>query len=144
MNTSAIDEAIDKYVADRMKKGKKRASERFLSYAYLRFAGDDLCEFMKNAGGLSRYYMDFLKVMENPFKGPELPWFASMLTVLAVSCFMMTSPDLRTSGIFIFSGTLVCLWTLLRETAKKWRELEVLIAIYREIAELTEYELCEK
>lgn len=144
MNTSAIDEAINKYVADRMKKGKKRASERFLSYAYLRFAGDELGEFMKNVRGLSRYYMDFLKVMENPFKGPELPWFASMITILVVSCFMLASEEWRTSGIFIFSATVVALGTLLRETAKKWRELEVLIAIYREIAELADCELCNK
>lgn len=140
MDTKFIDEAIDKYVDERMKAGKKSAAQRFLSYAYLKYAGDELAEFMKKAGGLSRYYVDFLKVMENPFKGPEFAWFASMLTVGVVSCFMMEEENTRLAGIFIFSGTFVHAWALLRLVAKKWREIGVMIAIYREIIEIVEGE----
>lgn len=144
MDTQAIEEAIDKYVNERMEKGKKRACERFLSYVYLKHTGEDFHEFMQNVRGLTRYYIDFLKVMENPFKGPELPWFASMITVAVASCLLMKNPDLRLLGILVFSGTAVSAWQLLRETARKWRELEVMIAIYREIAELAEYETCDR
>ena len=81
MNIELIDEAIDKYVAERMKQTQQAASERFLTYVHLRHRGDELADFLKRVRGLSRYYVDYLKVMHNPFKGPELAWLASMLTV---------------------------------------------------------------
>ena len=140
MDTTVIDEAIDKYVNERMKAGKKSAAERFISYAYLKYAGDELAEFLKKVRGLSRYYVDFLTLMENPFKGPELAWLASMITVGVVSCYMMGNEDSRIAGIFIFSGTLVHAWSLIRMVAKKWREIGVMIAIYREIIEIVERE----
>jgi len=141
MNTQAIDEAIDKYVHERMAKGKKRASERFLSYAHLKYAGEELAEFMKKVGGISRYYMDFLNVMENPVRGPELAWLASMIVVGIYSVYLMCSDASRLTGIMVFSGTLVHGWTLIRLAAQKWREVGVMIAIYREIAEIAEQEM---
>lgn len=140
MDTKLIDEAIDKYVHERMEKGRKSAAERFLSYAYLKYAGDELTEFLKKVRGLTRYYVDFLTLMENPFKGPELAWFASMITIGIVSCFMMGDEETRLAGIFIFSGTLVHAWSLILMVAKKWREIGVMIAIYREIIEIVEKE----
>jgi hypothetical protein len=140
MNTQSIDEAIDKYVHERMVKGRKRASERFLSYAHLKYAGEELAVFMKKVGGLSRYYMDFLNVMENPFRGPELAWLASMIVVGIYSCYLLTSEDSRLTGIMVFSGTLVHGWALLRMACQKWREIGVMIAIYREIAEIADQE----
>lgn len=95
MDTTVIDEAIDKYVHERMKTGKKSAAERLISYAYLKYAGDELAEFLKKVRGLSRYYVDFLTLMENPFKGPELAWLASMIVVGVASCYMMGNEDLR-------------------------------------------------
>ncbi|AAR33406.1 hypothetical protein KIP69_00445 [Geobacter sulfurreducens] len=140
MDTTVIDEAIDKYVHERMEKGKTRAAERFLSYAYLKYAGDEVGEFLRKAKGLTRYYVDFLTLMENPFKGPELAWFASMIVVGIVSCVMLSEEQTRLAGIFILSGTLVHAWSLLRMVAKKWREIGVMIAIYREIIEIIERE----
>ncbi|AJE04634.1 GSU0071 family protein [Geobacter pickeringii] len=140
MDTTVIDEAIDKYVNERMEKGRKSAAERFLSYAYLRYGGDELNEFLKKVRGLTRYYVDFLTLMENPFKGPELAWLASMITVGAVSCIMMGDEEMRITGIFLFSGTVVHAFSLLRMVAKKWREIGVMIAIYREIIEIVEQE----
>ncbi len=140
MNTQSIDEAIDKYVHERMVQGKTKASERFLSYAYLKFAGEELVEFMKKVGGLSRYYMDFLDVMENPFRGPELAWLASMLVIGGFSCYLMNSEETRLTGIFVFSGTLVHAWVLIRMAVQKWSNIGVMIAIYREIAEIAEHE----
>ncbi|BEH08435.1 MULTISPECIES: GSU0071 family protein [Geobacter] len=140
MDTTVIDEAIDKYVHERMEKGKTRAAERFLSYAYLKYAGDEVGEFLRKVKGLTRYYVDFLTLMENPFKGPELAWFASMIVVGIVSCVMLNEEQTRLAGIFILAGTLVHAWSLLRMVAKKWREIGVMIAIYREIIEIIERE----
>ncbi|RNC72185.1 MAG: hypothetical protein ED859_02275 [Desulfuromonadales bacterium] len=140
MDTTVIDEAIDKYVNERMKKGRTSAAERFLSYAYLKYAGDELNEFLKKVRGMTRYYVDFLTLMENPFKGPELAWFASMVIVGVVSGFMMGEEDTRLAGIFIFSGTLVHACSLIKMAAKKWRDIGVMIAIYREIIEIVERE----
>ncbi|KAF0220507.1 MAG: hypothetical protein FD174_1161 [Geobacteraceae bacterium] len=140
MNTEVIDEAIDKYVHERMEQGKKKASERFLAYVYLKHGGDDLLEFMKKVGGLSRYYIDFLKVMENPFKGPEVAWLASMLTIAVYACILMASEESRLLGICLFSGTLANGWFLISALAKKWCDTGVMIAIYREIVEIIEKE----
>jgi hypothetical protein len=141
MNIEQIDEAIDKYVAERMKQTKQAASERFLAYVYLRHRGDELADFLKKVGGLSRYYIDYLNVMQNPFKGPELAWLASMLTIAAYAVILMTSDDERTLGIFLLVGTLVNGFSLVCAAARKWCDTSVMIAIYREIAQIAETEL---
>ena len=141
MDTRTIDEAIDKYVHERMEKGKKKAVERFLSYVYLRHGGEEFREYMKKVGGLSRYYMDFLRVMENPFRGPEMAWLASMLVIGAFSCYLMSVDDEKYVGICIFAGTIVHGWALIRLVVKKWSDVGVMIAIYREIAEIADHEI---
>lgn len=143
MNTQVIDEAIDKYVHERMTGGKERAKERFLSYAYLKQGKDEVGEFLQKVGGLSRYYIDYLKVMSNPFKGPELAWLASMLTIAVYSVFLMTCEEDRMIGILLFSGTVANGWSLIRSIAKKWCEVGVMIAIYLEIVQIAEHELEE-
>ncbi|RII25569.1 MAG: hypothetical protein CXR31_13405 [Geobacter sp.] len=141
MDTRTIDEAIDKYVHERMEKGKKKAVERFLSYVYLRHGGEECREFMKKVGGLSRYYMDFLRVMENPFRGPEMAWLASMLVIGAFSCYLMSVDDEQFVGICVFAGTIVNGGALIRLVFKKWSDVGVMIAIYREIAEIADNEI---
>lgn len=141
MNTETVEVAIEKYVNERMEQGKERASEHFIAYAYLKYGGEELKEFMKRAGGLARYYINYLKVMENPFRGPEMWWFATMLLVGIYSCYLMGSEDQRVLGILIFSGTLVHFCALVQEVAKKWKDTGVMIAIYREIAEMAEHEI---
>lgn len=143
MNTQVIDEAIDKYVNERMSGGKERAKERFLSYAYLKQGKDGVGEFLQKAGGLSRYYIDFLKVMSNPFKGPEIAWLASMLTLAVYSVFLMTSEENRMIGVILFSGTVANGWSLIHSIARKWCDIGVMIAIYREIVQIAEHELEE-
>lgn len=140
MNTNAIEEAIHRYVDERMEKGKKRARERFLAYANMKFCGEELHEFMKKVGGISRYYMDFLSVMKNPFKGPELAWFLSLFILGVIGCMLIGDPGARDLGIFTLTGVLVNGWTLLSTLCKKWLKLSVLIAIYRELAEISDSE----
>ncbi|RNC65254.1 MAG: hypothetical protein ED859_17820 [Desulfuromonadales bacterium] len=143
MNATVIDEAIDKYVHERMRGGKKTAGARFISYAYLKYGGDEVHEFMEKVGSLSCYYIDYLKVMGNPLKGPELAWFLSMLAVGAVSCYLMNLEEFRFAGMVVFAGTLVHAWSLLCHAAQKWCETGVMIAIYREIQEIVEGEVGE-
>ncbi|ACM19292.1 hypothetical protein Geob_0930 [Geotalea daltonii FRC-32] len=141
MNTEIIDEAIEKYVHERMTAGRKRATERFLSYAYLKQGKDGVSEFLQKVRGLSNYYIDFLRVMSNPFKGPELAWLASMITIAVYAVILMGFEEDRTVGIFLFAGTLVNGWSLIRTIARKWCDIGVMIAIYLEIAQLAEHEL---
>jgi len=140
MNTHAIDEAIDKYVNERMESGKKRAEERFIAYAYTRFGGEELHQFLKKVGGLSRYYIDFFRVMQNPFKGPELAWFLSLVTMGIYGIVMMLDDSSRDMGIITLTGSFINIWTLVKALLKKWCRLGVLIAIYREIIEIAEHE----
>ena len=143
MKTETIETAIEKYVRERMEQGKQRACEHFLAYAYLKHGRDEVREFMKKAVGLSRYYINYLTAMENPFRGPELFWFASMLLVGIFSGYLMEFEDQRLFGIMVFSGTLVHGSALIVAMAKKWSETGVMIAIYREIAEIAEHEVSE-
>lgn len=143
MNTEIIDEAIDKYVHERMTAGKERATQRFLSYAYLKQGKDGVSEFLVKVRGLSNYYIDFLRVMCNPFKGPELAWLASMITVAIYAIYLMNIEEDRSVGIFLLTGTLVNGCSLARAIAKKWCDSSVMIAIYREIAQIAEHELEE-
>jgi hypothetical protein len=81
--------------------------------------------------------------MENPFRGPELFWLASMLLVGIYSCYLMELEERRLIGIMVFSGTLVHACSLIVAVAKKWSETGVMIAIYREIAEIAEHEVSD-
>ena len=141
MNTEVVEVAIEKYVQERMKQGRQRAREHFLAYAYLKLGGEELTEFMKKAGGLSRYYIKYLKAMENPLRGPEMWWLATMVLVGIYSCYLLGVEDKRFVGIMVFSGTLVHMLALVKLVAGKWSETGVMIAIYREIAEIAENEI---
>lgn len=141
MNAQNIDEAIDNYVHERMSQGKARAREHLLAYAYLKNGSDEVIEFMKKVGSLSRYYIDYLKVMHNPFKGPEFAWLITMLTVASYACILMFDDDQRLLGICLFAGTVVHGGGLIVALIRKWCETGVMIAIYREIVQLVESEL---
>ena len=137
----SIDEAIDKYVAARKENGHQKAVERFLAYAYLKHGGEDLKEFLNKVGSLTRYYIEFLRVMENPFKGPEMAWFGSMLAIAVYSCVLMANEEDRLLGICLFSGTIANACFLISTVAKKWCDVGVMIAIYREIVEIIDMEV---
>jgi hypothetical protein len=141
MNIETIDEAIDRYVSERMKEGKEKASERFLAYAYLKNRGEDALEFLRKTGGLSRYYINYLKAMENPFKGPEIAWIGSMLAIAIYAVILMTTEGELPLGIFLLVGTLVNGGSLIATICRKWCDVGVMIAIYREIVQLAEREL---
>ena len=53
----------------------------------------------------------------------------------------MGMEDLRLLGIMVFSGTVVHAGALIVAVAKKWSKTGVMIAIYREIAEIAEKEV---
>ena len=140
MKTDLIDEAIERYVSERMTAGRERATSRFLSYVHLKFSGSDLGEFMRHVTGLTRYYINVTKVFDNPFRGIEMAFLLTMLLVAAFSCFMMFNETTRLSGICVFSGTVVHGIALLRHIARKWLESDVMIAMYEEIVALVERE----
>jgi hypothetical protein len=141
METHPIDEAIERYVRERMVRGAKEASARFLAYAHLRYQGRELAEFLKKTSGLLRYYIDFFRVMINPFKGPEFSFFASSVSMAIFGGLMMLDPGERNVGIFILSGAVVSAGTIISNVLRKWCDLSVMIAIYREILALAEQEL---
>jgi hypothetical protein len=141
MNIKSIDDAIEKYAIERMEKGKEKASERFLAYAYLKHGGDEIMEFMLKVSGLARYYIEFLKDLESPFKGQELAWFAIMLAVGIYGFILMAVNDSRLLGIILIAGTLVHAWSLLRMVMHKMREIGLRIAIYRELVQIVEREI---
>jgi hypothetical protein len=140
MDTKTVDEAIERYVSERMTAGKERARARFLSYAHLKCTGDDIVDFMRQANGLTRYYIDLTRVLENPFRGREMAYLASMFVVAVFSCWLLHDEDTRLAGICVLSGTLVNGWTLLKHISEKWLESGVMIAIYEEIAALAKSE----
>jgi hypothetical protein len=141
MNIKSIDEAIEKYALERLEKGKEKASERFLAYAYLKHGGDEVMEFMLKVSGLARYYIEFLKGIESPFKGPDLAWFAVMLAVGIYGFILIAAKDSRLLGIVLLAGTLVHAWSLLYMVTHKMREIGLRIAIYREIVQIVEKEI---
>jgi len=140
MKTELIDEAIERYVSERMSVGRERAASRFLSYAHLKCAGSDISEFMRHVTGLTRYYIDVTRVLDNPFRGIEMAFLLTMLIVAIVSCFLMFYETTRLCGICVFSGTMVHGIALLRHIARKWLESDVMIAMYEEIVALVERE----
>ncbi|HEX9024615.1 MAG TPA: hypothetical protein VF799_12325 [Geobacteraceae bacterium] len=141
MNVQEIDEAIDLYVSDRMEYGKEHARERFLAFTYLKHGSGEVRDFLKRVAGLSRYYINFLRVMENPFKGPEFAWFASMVTVAVYACYLIADDDSRLLGIGLVSGTIVYAVSLIVAVVRNWCTMGVMIAIYREIVQLAETEM---
>ena len=141
MNIKSIDEAIEKYALERMEKGEEKARERFLAYAYLKHGGDEIMEFMLKVSGLARHYIEFLKDIENPFKGPDLGWFAVMLAVGIYGFILMAAEDSRLLGIVLIAGSLAHTWSLLRMVSRKMREIGLRIAIYREIVQIVEKEI---
>jgi hypothetical protein len=141
MNVQHVDEAIERYVQERMEQGRDRAREHFLADVYLRHGGDELVEFLKKVGGLAKYYINFLKVMENPLKGPEMAWLASMVTVAIYAIILICDTDSRLLGIGLLAGTLVFAGSLILEVVRNWCRIGVTIAIYRELVQLTEREM---
>lgn len=141
MEIHSIDEAIERYVRERMVRSGKEAADRFLSYAHLRYQGSELEEFLEKTNGQLRYYINFFRVMINPLKGPDFAFFATAVTMAIFGGLMMTQPEERTVGIFILSGAVVHGCSIVSYVVRKWCDLSVLIAIYREILTLVEREL---
>lgn len=140
MKIDLVDEAIERYVNERMAAGPERAASRFLSYVHLKCAGSDVNEFMRHVRRLTRYYINVTKVFGNPFRGVEMAFLLTMLVMAIVSCCLMYDETTRLSGIFVFSGTLVHGIALVRHIARKWLESDVMIAMYEEIVALVERE----
>ena len=141
MNITTIDEALERYVHERMEKGKEKARERFLAYVYLKHGGDEILDFLLKVAGLARYYIYFLNGMENPFKVRDLAWFATMVAVGVYGCILIGDEESRLLGIFLLSGALVHAWSLLYMVTHKMREIGLRIAIYREIVQIVEKEI---
>jgi len=141
MTTANIDEAIERYVNERKKSERKAAENRFLRYTYLACGESDIAEFMRRSRSLIRYYIDYLTVLENPLRGPQAAWLVLMAMVFSFGIYMLTDDEMRVSGIFITSGTLVNGISLARAVIDKWVETSVTIALYREIIELIDSSL---
>jgi hypothetical protein len=139
-----IDEAIERYVRERKERGPREAGAHFLSYAHLRYHGRELIDFLDTTSRLIRYYIGFFRLMINPFKGPELAFFATAVALAVFGCLMLSQPEEQLPGIFLLSGALVNGWAIIKRVVKKWCDLSVLIAIYRELLTLAEKELLEE
>lgn len=143
MDTKPVDEAIERYVRERKERGVKAAAAHFISYVHLRYHGKELTEFLDTTIRMIRYYIGFFRLMVNPFKGPELAFFATAVAVAIFGCLMLNEPEEQLPGIFILSGALVNGWAIISRVIRKWCDLSVLIAIYRELLVLVEKELLE-
>lgn len=141
MEKDTVDEAINLYVSERMATGKKNASTHFLACIYLKEQRGEIAESMRRIRGMTRYYIDLVKVTQNPLRGPELAWLGSMLNIAIYSLVLISLEEQRTLGIMLLSGSLVNAGYLLRSAATKWCELHVKVAIYLEIVQITEHEL---
>jgi hypothetical protein len=141
MNTLPVDEAIDRYVRERKERGAQAATAHFLSYVHLRYRGNELTEFLDATSRMIRYYIGFFRLMVNPFKGPELAFLATAVAVAVFGCLMLSEPEEQLPGIFVLSGALVNGWAVISRIVRKWCDLNVLIAIYRELLVLAEKEL---
>ncbi len=141
MTTAKIDEAIERYISERKKSERKTAETIFLRYTYLACGESDVTAFLRRSRSLIRYYIDYLTVLENPLRGPQAAWLGLMAMVFSFGIFMLTDEDMRVSGIFITSGTLVNGISLARAVVDKWIETSVTIALYREIIELIDSSL---
>lgn len=141
MEKDTVDEAIDLYVTERMVKGKDTACSHFLACIYLKQQGCEISEYMRRIRGMTRYYIDLAQVTQNPFKGPEIAWLGTMLSIAVYALVLISLEEQRTLGILLFSGVLVNACYLVRRVAAKWCELHVMVAIYDEIVQITENEL---
>jgi len=141
MNEETVDEAIDIYVTERMAKGKQTALTHFLACIYLKQHGSEIAESMRRVRGLTSYYIDLTKVMLNPFKGPEIAWLAAMINIAIYGCVLIAMDEQRVLGIALLSGTLVNGGYLIHNAVKKWCDLHVMLAIYLELAQITDQEL---
>ena len=141
MNKENVDEAIDMYVAERMVKGKQLAITHFLACIYLKQQNFEIAESMRRVRGMTRYYIDLTRVMLNPFKGPEIAWLASMVNIAIYAAVLISIDEQRPLGIALLSGTLVNAGYLIRNAAKKWCDLHVMLAIYDEIVQIADQEL---
>ena len=143
MKKETVDEAIDIYVAERMVKGKQTAMSHFLACIYMKQQSWEIAEAMRRVRGMTRYYMDLARVMQNPFKGPEIAWLFSMINIAIYAIVLISIDEQRNLGIALLSGTLVNAGYLVRSAAKKWCDLNVMLAIYDEIVQLADRELQE-
>jgi hypothetical protein len=141
MKKDTVDEAIDLYVAERMAKGKDTASSHFLACIYLKQQGLEIAEYIRRIRGMTRYYIDLTKVTQNPFKGPDVAWLGSMVSIAIYALVLISMEEQRPLGIVLLAGVLVNACYLVRRIAAKWCELNVMVAIYNEIVQITEHEL---
>lgn len=141
MNRESIDKAIEFYVNERLAQGKQKAISHFLACLYLKQQREEIVDSMRSVLGLTRYYIDLAKVMLNPFKGPELAWLATMISVAIYACALISMTEQRVLGICLLSGTLVNASYLIHSVARKWCDLHVMIAIYSEIIQVVDDEL---
>jgi len=143
MDTEAIEVAIEMYVQERKELGRQKASEHFIAFVYLKHGRTEIMEFLKKVIGLSRYYIEFLKVIQNPFKGPEMALLASMVAVGVYACYLAAVEETCLLGIMVLSGTILHVCQLVCAMARKWSDTGVMIAIYREIMEIAEHEAAD-
>jgi len=141
MKEESVDEAIDIYVTERMAKGKQMAITHFLACIYMKQQNWEIAEAMRRVRGMTRYYIDLAKVMQNPFKGPEIAWLASMINIAIYAAVLISIEEQRLLGIALLSGTLVNACYLVRCAVNKWCDLNVMLAIYDELVELADHEL---
>ena len=141
MNKDTVDEAIDIYVTERMAKGKQIAISHFMACLYLKQQSWEIAESMRRVRSMTRYYIDLNKVMQNPFKGPEIAWLATMVNMAIYGGVLTSIDEQRILGILLLSGTLVYASYLLRIVVKKWCDLNVKLAIYEELIQITDTEL---
>ena len=141
MNKDAVDEAIDLYVTERRVKDKETALTHFLARIYLKQQGWEIAEVMRRIRGMTGYYIDLTRVTLNPFKGPEMAWFFSIVNIAIYALVLISLTEQKLLGILLLSGALVNASYLIRNAAAKWCELHVMVAIYLELVQITEHEL---
>ncbi len=140
MHTENIDEAIERYLHERMEKGKETARQRFLARAYMKH-GDGLLDYLLKVGGLARCYIRHLRKMEKSFKWPEMAWFAVMAAMGIYAYSLTTTEESQLLGIVLMAGTLVHACSLFYMVTRKMREIGLRIVLYREILQIVEMEL---
>lgn len=141
MNSIPVNEAIERYVQECRERGSNAAGNRFLSYAHLRYHGGELTEFLSMTSKMIQYNISLIRVMVNPLKAPEFAFLITAVAVAVFGCLMLNEPEEQLPGIFILSGALVNGISIFSRMIRKWCDLNVMIAIYRQLLALTEKEL---
>lgn len=141
MNAQPVDEAIERYVQECRERGVEAAGTRFLSYAHLCYHGRELTEFLTMTTKIIRYNIKLFRVMVNPLKGPEFAFFVTAVAVAVFGCLMLNEPEEQLPGIFVLAGALVNGVSIIIRMIKKWCDLNVLIAIYRQLLAVAEKEM---